>query len=105
MKEFIDELRVDASINQTDTEDAFIEKTIDILINYNEVQELTPYYFIKQRSNRSYMEIYGYGYDEADCSLILLISDFKDDYSPANLGNVQIEQLYKRMQNFLQEVY
>ncbi|WP_034450142.1 AIPR family protein [Butyrivibrio sp. AE2032] len=104
-KEFIDELRVDASINQTDTEDAFIEKSLGILVNYNEIQDLTQYYYIKQRSNRSYMEIYGYGYDEADSSLILLISDFKDDYNPTNLGKSQIDQLYKRMINFLQEVY
>ena len=104
-KEFIDELRMDASLNHTDTEDVFIERSIEILQNCGEVQDLFPMYFWKRRPNKSIMQINAYGIDEADGSLILMVSDFQDSYEPENLGVTQLTQLYKRMTNFLDELY
>ena len=103
--EFIDELRMDASLNHTDTEDIFIERSIEILQNCGELQDIFPLFFWKRRPNKSIMQFNAYGFDEADGSLVLLISDFQDVYEPANLGVTQLAQLYKRMTNFLDELY
>lgn len=104
-KDFVDQLRIEASINQTDTDDVFISRSIEILENCGEVRDITPFYFGKRKANKSMMEIHAYGFDEADGSLVLFISDFVDTYEPDNLGVTQLENLYKRMVNFLDAVY
>ena len=104
-KDFIDQLRIDASLEQTDTEDAFVKRSIELLTDCGEVGDLIQAYYGKRRANKSMMEFHAYGFDEVDGSLILLISDFKDTYNPENLGMIQLEALYKRMVNFLDTVY
>lgn len=104
-KDFIDQLRVDASLEQTDTEDAFVKRSIELLEDCGEISDIIQSYYGKRRANKSMMEFHAYGFDEADGSLMLLISDFKDTYEPENLGTVQLDALYKRMINFLDTVY
>jgi len=103
-KEFLEELRNDSSINGTDTEDEFISRTMDILIDYNELDD-------PQRTNMGdkkgkqgrLMRVDGYSFDEADHSLILLISDFQDTLNPDKLITSRVDELYWRLYYFLDE--
>ena len=104
-REFLDELRVDAAINNTDTDDAFITRSLEILENIGEFNDMVKYYFGKQGRRNRMMQIHAYGFDYADGSIIFLISDFKDMYEPNTLTKTQIDILYKRMIVFLDEAY
>jgi len=104
-KEFIDELRIDASVNETDTDDVFVQRSIEILEDRGEVTDVIQVYFGKRKRNKAIMQFNAYAFDEADASLVLIISDFTDTYEPENLGKIQLDNMYKRMINFLDEVY
>lgn len=104
-KEFIDELRIDASVNETDTDDVFVQRSIEILEDRGEVTDVIQTYFGKRKRNKAIMQFNAYAFDDADASLILIVSDFTDTYDPENLGKIQLDNLYKRMINFLDEVY
>ena len=104
-KEFIDELRIDASVNETDTDDVFVQRSIEILEDRGEVTDVIQTYFGKRKRNKAIMQFNAYAFDDADASLVLIVSDFTDTYAPENLGKIQLDNLYKRMINFLDEVY
>lgn len=103
-KEFIEEIRADAAINETDPEDEFIVRALDILQEQNEFQDPIQFNFGKPGKRNRIMQINGYCFDEADRSLVLIISDFDNKLAPENLTQSQIDILYKRMLAFLDEV-
>lgn len=103
-KDFLDSLRVDAAINCTDAGDEFIVKSLEFLESIGELQDPIQFYFGKPGRNNRSMQIDGYCFDDADSSLILIISDFEDSYTPDNLTKGRIDILYKKMLNFLDEV-
>ena len=104
-KEFIESIRNEAAISETDAEDEFINRALDLLTDFDELQDPVRLYFGKARKNSSLMQINGYAFDETDRSLILFISDFENSLTPSNLTSTQIDRLYWRMYNFLDEVY
>ena len=103
-EEFISNLRTDASISGTDTADEFYQQAIDTLSENGEFDDPTLFYFGKAGRKGRFMQIDGYCFDETDKSLSLLIFDFEDTKTPDTLVNSQIETLYKRLNNFLDEV-
>lgn len=103
--EFINELRADAAINSTDTDDEFVRRSLEILEGMGELQDPIQFYFGKQGKRNRMMQFHAYAYDEADSSIILVISDFKDTYETGTLTNTQIDVLYKRMTSFIDETY
>ena len=104
-KEFIESIRNEAAISETDAEDEFINRALDLLTDFDELQDPVRLYFGKARKNSSLMQINGYAFDETDRSLILFISDFENSLTPSNLTSTQIDRLYWKMYNFLDEVY
>lgn len=104
VKEFLDELRTDAAINATDAGDEFILKTFELMESVNELKDPVQFYFGKSGRRNRPMQIDGYCFDDAENSLILLLSDFEDSHTPENLTNSKIDSLYKKMINFLDEV-
>lgn len=103
-KEFLEEIRADAAINESDPEYEFISKALDILVEQNEFQDPIQFYFGKPGKRNRAMQINGYCFDETDRSLILIISDFEDKIETSTLINTQIDADYKKMLFFLDEV-
>lgn len=102
--DYINGLRADAAINQTDAADEFYNRTLEALKENGEFDDPVLFFFWKQGRRNRVMQIDGYCFDETDKSLILMIYDFEDSETPSNLINSQIELLYKRLLNFLDEV-
>lgn len=104
IEDFISELRADAAVNQTDTADEFYTRTIEILQDNGDFEDPILFYFGKNGKRNRYMQMDGYCFDEAEKSLTLFIYDFEDTLQPSTLINTQIDALYKRLRNFLDEV-
>ena len=77
---------------------------MDILSEFDEIEEPVRIGMgdKKGRGGRL-MRADGYAFDETDHSLILLISDFQDSYSPENLNMSRVDELYWRLYYFLDE--
>lgn len=103
--DFINELRADAAFNNTDTDDEFVCLSLKLLEELGELQDPIQFYFGKQGRRNRMMQFHAYAYDEADSSIVMVISDFKDTYEPETLTKTQIEALYKRMISFVDEAY
>ncbi len=104
--EFLDEIRADAAVNGTDAANEFLNKSFEMLHELGELQDPIPYYFGKTFGSNRSMQIDGYAVDEADKSLVLIISDFEDAYEPDDINRVRIEDvLAKRLYNFLELAY
>lgn len=103
-KEFLTELRNESAISGSDTGDEFVAHTLDILSEFDEIEDPVRIGMgdKKGRGGRL-MRVDGYAFDETDSSLILLISDFQDSYSPENLNLSRVDELYWRLYYFLDE--
>ena len=103
-RDFLTELRNDSAINGSDTEDEFIDRTLDILTDFDEIEDPVRIGMgDKKGRNGRLMRIDGYCFDEADRSLVLIISDFQDSFAPDNLTQSRVDELYWRMYYFLDE--
>ncbi len=102
--DFLESLRNDSAISGAETEDEFLNRTLEILTDFNEIEDPVRIGMgDKPRKNKSLMRIDGYTFDEVDRSLILLISDFQDSYNTDNLTETRVDELYWRLYNFLDE--
>ena len=102
--DFLETLRNDSAISGAETEDEFLNRTLEILTDFNEIEDPVRIGMgDKPRKNKSLMRIDGYSFDEVDRSLILLISDFQDSYNTDNLTETRVDELYWRLYNFLDE--
>lgn len=103
--DFLESLRNDSAISGAETEDEFLNRTLEILTDFNEIEDPVRIGMgDKPRKNKSLMRIDGYSFDEVDHSLILLISDFQDSYNTDNLTETRVDELYWRLYNFLDEI-
>lgn len=104
-EDFLNTLRADSVHSGTDTEDEFLNHTLDLLMDFNELDspEMTGMGDKKGKGGRL-MRADGYCFDETDHSLILLISDFQDSKEPDKLTRTRVDELYWRLYYFLDEV-
>lgn len=103
-KEFLQSLRNESSINGTNTEDEFINRILDLLRDFDDLQEPQRVNCGDKRCSKNrVMRIDGYSIDETDRSLILFISDFEDSFDTQNLTMTRVDELYWRMFSFLDE--
>ena len=103
--DFLESLRNDSAISGAETEEEFLNRTLDILTDFNEIEDpMRVGMGDKARRNKSLMRVDGYSFDEVDRSLILFISDFQDSYNTDNLTETRVDELYWRLYNFLDEV-
>jgi hypothetical protein len=68
-KEFINDLRIEAGIHKTDTEDRFLENTFEMFREGEILSDPVRFYFGNNGRRNRMMQIYGYAYDEAESSL------------------------------------
>ena len=104
-KDFLEQIRSDAALNSTDPNEEFIQKTIDLLVENEEFPDPIIHYFGSRGRKNRMMQFNAFGFDEADGSICILISDFHNSENPVTLINSQIDTLYSRMQNFIDEAY
>lgn len=104
-EEFLNTLRADSAYSGTDTEDEFLNHTLDLLVDFNELDspEMTGMGDKKGKAGRL-MRADGYCFDETDHSLILMISDFQDSKEPDKLTRTRVDELYWSLYYFLDEV-
>lgn len=103
-KDYIEEIRNDAAISGTDANYEFVRRTFSLLEEFNELQDPKQFFFGKPGKRGRIMQIDGYTFDEADNSLILLISDFVNSTDIELINNTQIDSLYNKMLYFLDEI-
>ena len=103
--DLLESLRNDSAISGTDTEDAFLDKTLDILTTFEEIEDPVRIGMGDKRGRGGrIMRADGYCFDETEHSLTLFISEFQDSYEPDNLTSSRVDELYWRMYYFLDEI-
>ncbi len=102
--DFLESLRNDSAINGSETEDEFLNRTLGILTEFDEVQDPMRVGMGDKKVGSRLMRLDGYCFDETDKSLILFISDFHDSYDTENLTMSRVDELYWRLYYFLDEV-
>lgn len=105
-KEFLESLRNDSAINGTDTEDEFLNRTLSLLVDYDEVDDPVRFGMgdKRGRGNRL-MRADGYCFDETDHSLILFISDFQDSENLKNSPFISSSHKEKRIVLYFSFLY
>ena len=70
--DFLEALRNDSAISGAETEEEFLNRTLDILADFNEIEDpMRIGMGDKARKNKSLMRVDGYSFDE---QLVVLIS-------------------------------
>ena len=103
-KDYIEEIRNDATIAGTDANYEFVRRTFSLLEELEELQDIQQFFFGKPGKRGRIMQIDGFAFDEAENSFILLISDFVNSINMELMNNTQIDGLYNRMLFFLDEI-
>lgn len=103
-KQFIDEIRNDASLENSDPESYFIERVLADLEEIGILKDPIPMSVEIRNSRRQILGFDGYDYDEADGALVLIISEFTNQRDSApTLTNTRIDELLSYMQRFIEE--
>ena len=82
-KQFIDDIRNDASLNGTDPESFFIERVLTDLEEIGELNDPIPMSVEIRNNKRQILSFDGYSYDEADGALVLITSEFTNQRDAA----------------------
>lgn len=102
--DFLQTLRNESAISGSDTEDEFINHTLDVLTEFDEIQDPVRINMgDKKGKNGRIMSIDGYSFDETEHSLILFISDFQDSLETEKLTMGRVDELYWRLYYFIDE--
>ena len=103
-KQFIDDIRNDASLEGTDPESYFVDYMLNKLEELGELSDPIPMSVEIRNTRRQILSFDGYSYDEADSALVLIISEFSNQRDSApTLTNTRIEELLSYMQRFIEE--
>ena len=103
-KQFIDDIRNDASLESTDPESYFIERVLSDLEEIGALNDPIPMSVEIRNAKRQILAFDGYSYDEADGALVLIISEFSNQRdSVPTLTNTRIDELLSYMQRFIEE--
>lgn len=103
--EFLQELRNEAIVDGNDVEDQFVKEKVQELEARGELIDPNMFSCEMRGSGNRAIAFDAYGYDEADSSFVLLISDFQNTIEKTTLTNTRIDELYSRMRNFITEAY
>lgn len=103
-KQFIDDIRNDASLEGADPESYFIERVLTSLEEIGAISDPIPMSVEIRNARRQILSFDGYSYDEADGALVLIISEFSNQRdSVPTLTNTRIDELVSYMQRFIEE--
>lgn len=103
-RQFIDEIRNNASLEGSDPESHFIERVLTELEELGELNDPIPMSVEIRNARRQILAFDGYSYDEADGALVLIKSEFANQRDSApTLTNSRIDELLLYMQRFIEE--
>lgn len=100
---WLEQVRSEAEHKSNDPSNEFITESLETLEEAGELNDPYLYQFYCSGKKGRIMAFDAYGYDEADSSFVLIISDFKNTATALTLTNTDIEKLYKQMVNFIDE--
>lgn len=98
----LEQIRMESSINFSDTTSEFIKYVTDILTSAEEFDDFTETYFETKVKNGKKIQIDGFSFDEIDKSCILLISDFTNNNDLTTIVNSDIDKLYSKLEGFVE---
>ena len=102
--EFLNEVRTNASIESTVDDDQFISSSIALLVEIGEIVDPNTFSCEIKGSRNRVLGFDAYGYDYADGSIVLIISDFQNTTEKTTLTNSRITELSNKMRYFIEEV-
>ena len=104
-KDYLRQIRSNAEYNRTDPEEQFINMALEQLVDMGEIIDPFPISCEMYGRRGRLMEFDSYAYDDADSSIVLIISDFQNTEEKTTLTNSRIDELCKHMLNFVDEAY
>ena len=103
--EFLNTIRNEASLDGNDVDDQFVNTVLSQLEEMGELIDPYPFSCDMRGSNNRSLAFDAYGYDDADSSIVLLISDFQNTVEKTTLTNTRIDELHNKMRYFIEEAY
>ena len=104
-KYFLEQIRSEAEHNGNDPENEFVAESIEKLEDIGELVDPYEHEFYCPGKQGKIMAFDGYGYDNADASFELIISDFQNSLENRTLTETTIKTLYGRMAYFVEAAY
>ena len=98
------QIAFDALHNSTDNQSQFTEWALDKLEGYGELFDPYPFECVMTIARKK-VAFDAYAFDEADSSIVLLISEYNNSTERANLIQTRIDELYDYMKRFIEESY
>ena len=103
--EFLNTIRNEASLDGNDVDDQFVNSALSQLEEMGELIDPYPFSCEMRGTNNRSLAFDAYGYDDADSSIVLLISDFQNTVEKTTLTNTRIDELHNKMRYFIEEAY
>jgi hypothetical protein len=103
--EFLNTIRNEANLDGNDVDDQFVNSAIAQLEEMGELIDPYPFSCEMRGTNNRSLAFDAYGYDDADSSIVLLISDFQNTVEKTTLTNTRIDELHNKMRYFIEEAY
>lgn len=103
--EFLSRIRFQAEHNSTDAQAQFLDTVLEKLEECGELMDPYPYECNMTGSHNRKLAFDAYAYDEADSSIVLLITDFYNTDEKNSLTNTRIKELSGYMRAFIEEAY
>ena len=98
------QIEFEALQNSTDNQAQFTEWALDKLEGYGELLDPYPFECVTTIARKK-VAFDAYAFDEADSSIVLLISEFNNSSDKVNLTQTRIDELYEYMRRFIEESY
>lgn len=103
--EFLNTIRNEANLDGNDVDDQFVNSALAQLEEMGELIDPYPFSCEMRGTNNRLLAFDAYGYDDADSSIVLLISDFQNTVEKTTLTNTRIDELHNKMRYFIEEAY
>lgn len=103
--DFLAEIRYESYRKCDLTANVFFDEMLSRLEEMEYIFDPSKLSFFKQGSNGRIMKFDAFAFDETDKSLVLIANEFIDDENLDRLTQTDINQIYGRLINFLDEVY
>lgn len=103
-KEYLEEVHINAQIDGTTYDDFFFNDSLNKLVAMGEFIDPEIFYINKKGKNGRIMSFDAKTYDYSDRSLILISNDFKDSLDEV-INRADLEKIFTRMLNFIEEAY
>lgn len=103
--DFLNTIRNEASLEGNDVDDQFVNTVLSQLEEMGELIDPYPFSCDMRGANNRSLAFDAYGYDDADSSIVLLISDFQNTVEKTTLTNTRIDELHNKMRYFIEEAY